>query len=294
MPFSFIPVGPLISTPVLPKKATRVRALAERIAHELTFPRLTGYRYELAGEKLHVEFDETARMPLSTADVPTKVEVDPLIGLGSVHTLDQLKSHRDQEVDFLLAKLVYEKYFCGDRTSSGSAAGEDRRPWLFPQVLEAARRWRRQCLTCKDDCFPQMLLLVEYAHTAADKIYRAIVDSTPGVQTLLPILQPYDSVGSTGYVDFDTTRPVMVTDPEKCHISHVVCDTDSWEQKMAQTLEDMDEVESYVKNHNLGFFIPYTYEGDGAQLHPGLHREAATAWRRVAQSDHRGLGRAQA
>ncbi len=260
VPFSFIPVGPLISTPVLPKKATRVRALAERIAHELTFPRLTGYRYELAGEKLHVEFDEQAGMPLSTADVPTKVEVDPLIGLGSVHTLDQLKTHRDQEVDFLLAKLVYEKYFCGDRTS-GSATGEDRRPWLFPQILEAARRWRRQCLTCKDDCFPQMLLLVEYAHTAADKIYRAIVDSTPGVRTLLPILQPYDTVGSTSYVDFDTTRPVMVTDPEKCHISHVVCDTDSWEQKMAQTLEDMDEVASYVKNHNLGFFIPYTYEG---------------------------------
>jgi type III restriction enzyme len=81
------------------------------------------------------------------------------------------------------------------------------------------------------------------------------------VRVLLPILQPYDSVGSTSYVDFDTTRPVMVTDPEKCHISHVVCDTDSWEQKMAQTLEDMDEVASYVKNHNLGFFIPYTYEG---------------------------------
>ena len=268
MPFSFIPVGPLIGAPVLPKKATRVRALAERSAHELAFPRLTGYRYELAGEKLHVEFDDSAGMPLSTADVPTKVEVDPLIGLGSVHTLDQLKAHRDQEVDFLLAKLVYEKYFCGDRTSCDSAIGEDCRPWLFPQILEAARRWRRQCLTCKDDCFPQMLLLVEYAHTAADKIYRAIVDSTPGVRTLLPILQPYDTIGSTNYVDFDTTRPVMVTDPQKCHISHVVCDTDSWEQKMARTLEDMDEVESYAKNHNLGFFIPYTYEGQAHNYIP--------------------------
>jgi len=113
-----------------------------------------------------------------------------------------------------------------------------------------------------------MLLLVEYAHTAADKIYRAIVDSTPGVQTLLPILQPYDTLGSTNYVDFDTTRPVMVTDPEKCHISHVVCDTDSWEQKLAQVLEGMDEVESYVKNHNLGFYVPYTYEGEAHNCIP--------------------------
>jgi len=80
-------VGPEISQPVLPKKATRVRALPERVAHELTFPRLAGYRYELAGERLEVRFDDQAGMSLSTAEVPTKVEIDPLIGLGSVHTL---------------------------------------------------------------------------------------------------------------------------------------------------------------------------------------------------------------
>ena len=30
---------------------------------------------------------------------------------------------------------------------------------------------------------------------------------------------------------------------------------------MAQALEDMDEVVCYVKNHNLGFTIPYTLNG---------------------------------
>jgi type III restriction enzyme len=49
-------------------------------------------------------------------------------------------------------------------------------------------------------------------------------------------------------VDFDTTRPVFVTSAEKCHISHVVADTDSWEQRMAVALEDMPEVIRYVKN----------------------------------------------
>jgi type III restriction enzyme len=230
-----------------------VRALPERIDHELTFPRLAGYRYEVSGERLEVRFDEQAAMALSTADVPTITENAPIIGESVIHTLDDLRARRSQQVDFLLAKLVYERYFCDQ---SG-----DRRPWLFPQILAAAKAWRQECLTCKDDCFPQMLLLVEYAHTAADKIHRAIVASTPGARRLLPIMQPYDTRGSTSNVDFDTTRPVYVTDPEKCHISHVVCDTESWEQKMAQELEEMDEVESYVKNHNLGFFIPYTFEG---------------------------------
>ncbi len=31
---------------------------------------------------------------------------------------------------------------------------------------------------------------------------------------------------------------------------------------MAQTLEDMNEVICYVKNHNLGFEIPYTINGE--------------------------------
>jgi len=266
VPFSFIPVGPVISTPVLPKKATRVRALPERVAHEITFPRLTGYRYELTGERLHVRFGEGAGMALSTADIPTEVENAPIIGESVIHDLDQLKERRAQEVDFLLAKLVYERYFC----ASDDAGADARKPWLFPQLLTAARAWRRQCLTCKDDCFPQMLLLVEYAHAAAEKIYRAIVDSTPGERRLLPILQPYDAVGSTSYVDFDTARPVMVTNPEKCHISHVVCDS-NWEVKMAQVFESiqgMDEVESYVKNHNLGFTIPYTHEGEAHSYIP--------------------------
>jgi type III restriction enzyme len=48
----------------------------------------------------------------------------------------------------------------------------------------------------------------------------------------------------------------------RCHVSYVVADTGSWEQKMAQALEEMDEVRRYVKNQGLGFTIPYTLEGE--------------------------------
>ena len=104
-------------------------------------------------------------------------------------------------------------------------------------------------------------MLIQFAHDAADRIYKAVVASTDGTAALKPILRPYDTLGSTRYVDFDTTRPVYATREDKCHISHVVADTDSWEQKMAEALEDMPEVIRYVKNHNLGFTIPYTLNG---------------------------------
>jgi hypothetical protein len=91
---------------------------------------------------------------------------------------------------------------------------------------------------------------------------KQVVIENPVIKTLKPILRPYDTIGSTRYVDFDTTRPTYETDPQKCHISHVVADTESWEQKLAQTLEEMPEVVCYVKNHNLGFAFPYTIDGD--------------------------------
>ena len=69
-------------------------------------------------------------------------------------------------------------------------------------------------------------------------------------------------------MDFDTTRPTYETRPDRCHISHVVADTESWEQKMAQVLEEMEEVICYAKNQNLGFAIPYTIDGEEKNYYP--------------------------
>ncbi|MEK7996157.1 MAG: restriction endonuclease subunit R, partial [Planctomycetota bacterium] len=158
------------------------------------------------------------------------------------------------EVSFRVAQCLLETYF---RDQEGNF-----KPWLFPQLLAITKRWTNQCLICKDDTFPQMLLWVEFAQEAASRIYRSIVDATTGEKLLKPILYPYDTEGSTRYVDFDTTRPVYATRPDRCHISHVVADTGSWEQKLAQSLETMDEVLSYFKNQNVGFAIPYTLNGE--------------------------------
>lgn len=254
VPFSFIPSAGSVVDPKPGPMPTRVRALEDRIACEITFPRVVGYRYELPSEQLDATFTQESKLALSTSELPVKTEMASILGEAEMHTLYGLKDKREQEIDFRLASLVLEKYF---RDDSGNP-----RPWLFPQLLRIARRWRRECLICKDNTFPQLLLMTGWAHDAADRIYHAIVASTPDLKKLMPILRSYDALGSTRYVDFDTTRPTFKTDPEKCHISHVVADTGTWEQKMAQVLEDMDEVVCYVKNHNLSFTIPYTLNGE--------------------------------
>ena len=260
VPFSFIPCSGSAANPKPGLMPTRVRALEERIAREITFPRLTGYRYDLPRERLTANFNEDSRMSLSTHDIPTRTENAPIVGETSIHTLDDLKNHREQEVAFLLARLTLDKYFRDDD-------GNDK-PWLFPQLVGIARQWLKTCVTLKDNTFPQLFLLIGNAHDATDRIYKAIIASQDGPKHLKPILRPYDYTGSTRYVDFDTTRPVYSADPNKCHISHVVADTESWEQKMAQVLEEMDEVVYYVKNHNLNFTIPYTLDGEDRNYIP--------------------------
>ena len=261
VPFSFIPCSGSAKKPTPGKIPTRVRALEDRALLEITFPRLVGYRYELGEARLRATFSADSQMVLSTRSVPTRTEVAPVIGAHDFHTLDELKRKRDREVVFLLAKLVLEKYF---KDEEGYV-----KQWLFPQVLQISQEWYVACIDCHDNTFKQLLYFMENAAEAADRIYRSIAASAPGASSLRPLLHAYDPFQSTRNVDFDTTRPVYVTRADKSHISHVVCDTGSWEQKLAQALEDLDQVICYVKNDRQpGFVIPYVTEGNERSYYP--------------------------
>ncbi|HTU22010.1 MAG TPA: restriction endonuclease, partial [Gemmataceae bacterium] len=274
VPFSFIPCAG--SSEAKGKKAPtprpgRVKAIPERLIErpwlEIAFPRITGYRYELPPAKLEAHFVEESRVILSTQDIPTHTENAPIVGEMVILTLDDLKQRREQEVAFTLAKLILERYFRADAPPDGSQAPAAVQVWLFPQVLAIVRRWMDECVVCYDDTFPQLLLFMQKASEAAEKIYRAIVATTRGVKRLRALMQRYDSLGTTAGVTYDTTKTTWQTSPEKCHINLVPCDS-GWEAKFAQALESMPEVKAYVKNQNLGFKIPYTFEGWSRNYYP--------------------------
>ncbi|MBI4188583.1 MAG: DEAD/DEAH box helicase family protein, partial [Chloroflexi bacterium] len=261
VPFSFIPCSGSSNDPKPPRSITRVRALDERTACEITFPHVIGYKYEVPQDRLTYTFNEDSRMVLSPESVPTVTETAPAIGESTIHQLIYAyRGRREQEVVFALAKAVLDKYF---KQSDGNL-----KPWLFPQLTVIAKEWIAKCVTMKDNAFIQMLLITENRHYAAERIYNAIVWDSREKAILRPMLRAYENIGSTRYVDFDTTRAVYATSPFKCHLNYMVADTVSWEQKMAQSLEDMDEVICYVKNQGLEFTIPYVIEGEEKKYYP--------------------------
>jgi type III restriction enzyme len=261
VPFQFIPT--VAKTRELTMKQNRrVHAEPDRAAAQITFPRLIAYRIELPDEELWAEFTERSRLVLSTTDMPTETVVSGLIGSAGTHTLDELRATRDQEIAFHLTRRIMERFL----------AGQDPKPWYFPQLLRITKRWLAECLTCDSETFPGLLLIGENAERAASLILHEVVSSQPGNRR--PMVQAMlapDPTGSTATVDFYTTREVYRASERRCHVNFVVLDGptgNTWEQMVAQILETLPSVAAYVKNDHLGFTIPYAFQGRGRQYLP--------------------------
>lgn len=268
VPFSFIPVAgmPEERAPATPRQGSKVRAMPERLPLrpwlEVTFPRVVGYRYEVPPDKLSAVFDPTHKVTLTTADIPTRTENNPIVGQQAVMTLDAAKVIRPQEVAFKLTTHLQQHHF------------KDR-PWLFPQLLGIVKQWlgdpdgESPFVEYGDETFPGLLLFVQKANEAAEKIKRAIVAASGGEQRVRAELPEADRVGTTAAVAYDTVKTVWTTDPEKCHLNFVPEDS-GWETAIVSKLERMDEVKAYVKNQSLGFRIPYVFEGRPGNYFPDL------------------------
>ena len=257
IPFTFLTTSkPGKVTP--PKPILTVRSLPERSNLRIEFPRVLGYRYEMPTERLTASFDDKSILELSTQEVPTETQLDPIVGKVNLLELP-LDKQRMNTVYFTIAKRTHDDFFRDDD-------GNDR-PWLFPQLVSISRRWIDDYVQpyLGDRAYPQLLLLAEWSHAAAERIHRAIARGAPGESRLVPTLRPYDPIGSTDDVYFETTKTCF--DTEKSHINRVAQDS-GWETILAAKLELMPEVVSYAKNQGLNLKIPYTFEGRAANYVP--------------------------
>ena len=82
------------------------------------------------------------------------------------------------------------------------------------------------------------------------------------------VLDPYNPVGSTAHVKFNTSRTDRwQTDARRCHVNWVILDSD-WEAEFCRVAESHPRVKAYVKNHNLGLEVPYRYGSETRRYLP--------------------------
>lgn len=106
------------------------------------------------------------------------------------------------------------------------------------------------------------------ADQACKKISAGIVKAHQGTSQIKAMLDAYNPSGSTRFVNFNTSKADRwQTSVERCHVNWVVLDSD-WEAEFCRIAEKHPSVRAYVKNHGLGFEVPYRYLGEARKYRP--------------------------
>ena len=252
IPFDFT-AEPVPVKPQKPRETVLVKAITpERDACEIRFPRVEGYRVELPEERLKAKFADDATLELNPDLVgPSITRSEGIIGEGVDMNLIHTRDLRKSTLLFHLTKRLLQ--------TKWRDPGEEPKLHLFGQLKRITRQWLDEHLVCKGGTYPAQLMYQELADMACERITAGIVSNLLGERPIKAVLDPYNPAGSTLHVRFTTSKKLRwKTDPGRCHINWVVCDS-NWEAQFCLVVESHPRVRAYVKNHSLGLEVPYRY-----------------------------------
>ena len=250
IPFDFT-AKPVVASPTPPRETIQVRAVhPERDRLEIRFPCVAGYRVELPEERLNAAFNDDSVLELTPELVgPTETWNEGIIGEGVNLNLAHTGSLRSSTLLYYLTRrLLYAKW---------RDPNEEPKLHLFGQLKRIARQWLDTCLVCKGGTFPAQLLSPNPLDMACERITAAITQAEIGSRPVKAVLDPYNPVGSTMHVNFNTTKKLRhKTDPRRCHVNWAILDS-TWEGEFCRIVEAHPNVHAYVKNQGLGLEVPY-------------------------------------
>ncbi len=256
IPFDFN-ATPTVAPPQPPRQTIQVKAVRpERDALEIRFPRVAGYRTELPEDRLASQFDADSVLEL-TPDLVGAAQtlnagiIGATVDLNLVHTGEVRQA---QVLYELTSHLLLSRY----RDANGEPQLH-----LFGQLKRITRQWLDGYLQCKGGVYPAQLKYKTLADMACERINAGITRAFIGQRPVKALLDPYNPVGSTLHVNFTTSKTDRwETAADRCHLNWVILDSD-WEAEFCRVAEAHPQVRAYVKNHNLGFEVPYRY---GAEM----------------------------
>lgn len=263
VPFDFT-AKPVVAPPKPPVDTVQVKAVRPDRDHlEIRFPRVEGYRVELPQERLTASFNADSVLELTPDLVgPSITRNSGIIGQGVDMNLEHLGDMRPSTLLFhVTQRLLYTKW---------RDPGEEPRLHLFGQLKRITKQWLDTCLVCKGDTYPALLMYQELADMACNRITAGITNALEGQRPIKALLDPYNPVGSTKHVRFNTSRPdrwETSGPPPKNHVNWVIYDSD-WEAEFCRVAESHPRVVAYTKNHNLGLEVPYRYGSETRKYRP--------------------------
>ncbi len=259
IPFDFT-AAPVVATVNPPDNMVRVHAISpERESSEIRFPRVDGYRTELPQDVIRAAFTPDSTLELTPELVGATETVNSgIVGEQANLTLDHLKDTRQSTIQLRLADWIVKRKL--------TEAGQPVNVGLIMQMRTIVRRWMADHFVPTGGTEPAQLLYGTIADRVAEKIVAAITRAQEGGGRVLALLDPYNREGSTRNVSFMTSKDRYETSP-RCHVNFAVLDSD-WEAEFCRVADQHPRVLAWVKNHNLGFEVPYTAGGEARRYRP--------------------------
>ena len=264
IPFDFT-AKPVVAPPQPPRETVQVKAVRpERDALEIRFPRVEGYRVELPEERLDRRRSTTTRSSSSrpTSSARRSRSNSGIIGEGVDLNLEHLGDMRPSTLLFhLTQRLLYTKW---------RDPGEEPKLHLFGQLKRITKQWldtlprlQGRHLSRRSSCTRSWPTWPATGSPPASRAHFV------GERPIKALLDPYNPTGSTAHVRFNTSqdRPLGDRAPTAATSTGSILDSD-WEAEFCRVAESHPQVRAYVKNHNLGFEVPYRYGSETRKYLP--------------------------
>ncbi|MGH7780841.1 MAG: BPTD_3080 family restriction endonuclease [Candidatus Binataceae bacterium] len=253
-------------------KRHHIHSLPDKAAFEIKYPRVEGYRQAIRN-RVTIDWSAAPTLNIDPMKIPPEVEVKAgvpsnkgrpsLSGPGKLEKVDLnpfRSGRRLQELVFDMAAELTKEYVRRRECEAPAHV-------LFPQMREIVDRYLREKIrpmapaqTIDVFCSPYYGWVIEHLKDAIKP------DVSHGEAPIVPIYESRRGPGSSGEVDFWTSREVR--EVVKSHVNYVVADTKTWEESAAYYIDSNDMVDAFVKNAGLGFAIPYFHNGEAHDYIP--------------------------
>jgi len=259
VPFNMFKGGKT-TEPVIPRKTVQVVPIPEQQKlFEITFPNVVGYRVENENGELRYDFSSIESYDIDATKTPTEATMASAFSPHEERMeVKSILEKRDNEIIYLLTKELIKAHF---------SDGENPKFQLFNRLKKIVEEWYKnkvRLIGIRGDQWKKLL----YFHDPkpiVDHIARGINPHLNTSEYIRPVFNYYNQFGSTKYAGGLTTKDVYAT--KKSHLNYVVEDS-GWEGIAAKALEELPEVEKYVKNNFLDFKIPYVKDGKDHDYFP--------------------------
>jgi len=247
-----------------PREVVHVHAVSPDRDHlEIVFPRVEGYRTDFPKERMDIDLSSMEPYVLDPDKVraATEVQMSGIVGERHQLTLEHLKDPRLSSIAYEIASYwIMQKR----RDPNGEPPLH-----LFTHAKRIVLQFLgSDRLVCRGGTFPAQLAYWQLKDELCDIFEGLLIDQPDREPIIRAVLDPFAPEGSTADVNFTTTKASRHWPrPDRSHVNWIVTDQD-WEAKFAQILDEPPDVTAYAKNHNLGFEIPYTREGEAHRYRP--------------------------